>query len=134
MASTTSGPLPSSGSHDQEQIDADDGAESLTAMMTKSSDVHVPDTDGGKILLETISGLKEQQKQAREERKRLAKDLRNAQRRRRRLKAKARQLSNNDLLTVLTMRSEQQEKSATVRKPTSEPGQELDLSKKLKSS
>ena len=38
--------------------------------------------------------------------KRLAKELKNTQRRKRRLKGKARQLSNEDLLAVLLMREE----------------------------
>ena len=43
----------------------------------------------------------------REERKRHAKELKNAQRRKRRLKTKARQLTNEDLLAVLLLRQEQ---------------------------
>ena len=43
----------------------------------------------------------------REERKRAAAELKKAQHRKRRLKTKARQLSNEDLLAVLLLRQEQ---------------------------
>ena len=56
-----------------------------------------------------INDLKVQQRAAREDRQRLAKELRNAQRRKRRLQGKARQLTNADLLMVLTMRGETSE-------------------------
>ena len=54
----------------------------------------------------------------RDERKRLAKELKNAQRRKKRLKTKARQLSNDDLLAVLLMREEASQDAA---ESTSEP-------------
>jgi transcription initiation factor IIF auxiliary subunit len=59
-----------------------------------------------KSLLGSIASLKEQQKAIREQRKANAKSLKNAQRRKTRLKRKARELSNDDLLQVLTMREE----------------------------
>jgi molecular chaperone GrpE (heat shock protein) len=55
-------------------------------------------------LLSVISELKAEQKRMRDEKKALSKDLKNAQRKKRRLQARARQLSNDDLLTVLLMR------------------------------
>ena len=49
----------------------------------------------------------------RQDRKRVAKELKNAQRRKRRLQAKARQLTNTDLLEVLLLRqSEKHEPSS----------------------
>ena len=51
--------------------------------------------------------MKAEQLHMRAERKRAAKELKNAQRRKRRLKGKARQLSNEDLLAVLLLRQEQ---------------------------
>ena len=51
-----------------------------------------------------IEGLLRAQKRAREEKRRLAADLKNARRRRNRLTKKARQLSTEDLLTVVAMR------------------------------
>jgi hypothetical protein len=53
-----------------------------------------------------IADLKDQQKAIRDQRKANAKSLKNAQRRKTRLKRKARELSNDDLLQVLTMREE----------------------------
>ena len=48
--------------------------------------------------------LREEQEKLRADRKRVQTDLKNAQRRKRRLKGKARQLTNTDLLEVLLMR------------------------------
>lgn len=57
-------------------------------------------------LLKEIESLKQAQTEARKARQKLARDLRNAQRRKRRLKVKARMLSNDDLVAVLMMRKE----------------------------
>ena len=48
--------------------------------------------------------LREEQEKLRADRKLVHQDLKNAQRRKRRLKGKARQLTNTDLLDVLLMR------------------------------
>jgi molecular chaperone GrpE (heat shock protein) len=63
-------------------------------------------------LVKQIDDLKKQQAQARAERQKISRELRNAQRRKRRLKARARQLSNDDLVTVLLMRSDVGEAAA----------------------
>ena len=55
-----------------------------------------------------IANLLAEQKRVREERKQLANDLRNAQRRRQRLKHKARLLSKDDLHSVMTLRLEEE--------------------------
>ena len=55
-------------------------------------------------LLDAIKKLKEEQNAVRSERKRIKKDLKNAERRRSRLRKKAKQLSDNDLMDVLKMR------------------------------
>lgn len=60
--------------------------------------------DGG--LMKQIEALKKAQADARKSRQLIARDLRNAQRRKRRLKSKARMLSNDDLVAVLMMRKE----------------------------
>ena len=75
------------------RLQTDNGNPGLTSLSTK------------------IEEMKRQQAIMRAERKRAAKDLKNAQRRKRRLKGKARQLSNEDLLAVLLMRQEQAEGS-----------------------
>ena len=62
----------------------------------------------GKSILTEIQELKEQQKRAREEKKKISKDLRNAEKRRQRLKKRAKQLSDQDLLAVMTLRSAEQ--------------------------
>lgn len=90
------------------------------------------ETSGSQTLLEHIADLKNQQAAARAERKKLAKDLRNAQRRRRRLKAKARQLSNNDLLTVLTMRTVESGAASSTEKPEKPASASSTSSKKTK--
>ena len=53
-----------------------------------------------------IQALRTSQSELRAQRKLVAKELKNAQKRRRRLKARARQLSNDDLLAVLLMRKD----------------------------
>ena len=62
-----------------------------------------------RTLTDDILKLREEQIAVRNERKRIQKDLKNAQRRKRRLKEKARQLTDQDLLAVLLLR--QKEKS-----------------------
>ena len=57
-----------------------------------------------KSFADIIIGLRVEQEKLRAERKRVHTDLKNAQRRERRLKGKARQLTNTDLLDVLLMR------------------------------
>lgn len=59
----------------------------------------------GSELLDTIGRLKKQQRDMKAERKRLASELRNAEKRRARLRTKAKQLSDQDLLDVLKMRA-----------------------------
>ena len=59
----------------------------------------------GSDLLKEIERLKEEQKKQRADRARLAKDLKNAEKRRTRLKTKAKMLSENDLQEVLGMRA-----------------------------
>ena len=49
----------------------------------------------------------------RADRKRVAKELRNASKRKTRLRKRARQLSNDDLLAVLVMRQNTEEERAT---------------------
>ena len=56
-------------------------------------------------LLAGIAKLKEEQKQLKEERKRVAKLLKNQEKKRQRLKAKAKQLTDEDLLQVLNLRA-----------------------------
>ena len=57
-----------------------------------------------KTLADSILSLREEQLRMRVDRKRIQKELKNAQRRKRRLKDKARQLTNTDLVEVLLMR------------------------------
>ena len=57
-------------------------------------------------LTQQIEVLKLEQKAARDARKVMAKNLKNAQKRKRRLQGRARQLSNDDLVAVLTMRAD----------------------------
>lgn len=59
----------------------------------------------GSELLDSIERLKKQQRDMKAERKRLAAELRNAEKRRARLRKKAKQLSVEDLVDVLKMRA-----------------------------
>ena len=62
-------------------------------------------TDPGKDLLDEITALKEEQKKAKEKKLAITKDLRNANRRRQRLKKRAKALSDADLLAVISLRN-----------------------------
>ena len=61
--------------------------------------------DAGKDLLDEITALKERQKNAQDAKKAITKELRNANRRRQRLKKRAKALSNADLLAVISLRN-----------------------------
>ena len=74
--------------------------------------VVTPGTGAKASLMQQIDLLKDEQKAARDARKSLNKNLKNALRRKRRLQKKARQLSNEDLVAVLTMREENDSRSA----------------------
>ena len=78
-----------------------------SAVQALAASLRLPGTGGNLASLTTaINGLKTDQQRLKDEKKRLAKELKNQQRRKRRLKGKARQLSNEDLLAVLLMREE----------------------------
>lgn len=64
-------------------------------------------------ILGNIKALKEQQKTLRDERKRVSKQLRNEEKRRMRLRKRARQLSDGDLVAVLKMRTDAKAESAS---------------------
>ena len=71
-----------------------------------------------------IDDLLEEQRRIRAQRAQIAKDLRNAQRRRARLKHKARLLSASDLASVLVLRQEEEElraSAASKRRRSSQP-------------
>ena len=61
--------------------------------------------DVGKSMLEEIAQLKKQQKEAKDAKLAVGKQLRNAERRRKRLKKRASKLSDTDLLAVISMRN-----------------------------
>ena len=65
-------------------------------------------------MLDEISDLKRKQKEARDAKLAVGKELRNAQRRQKRLKTRAKQLSDEDLLAVISLRNH--EKAKTQRK------------------
>ena len=76
-------------------------------------------------MTQKIEELLEQQRQVRAQRAQVQKDLKNAQRRRARLKHKARLLSASDLASVLVMRREEEETKAKASKrqrQSSQPG------------
>ena len=79
-----------------------------SAVQALAAQLQLPGTGRANLasLNSAIGDLKGEQQRLKNDRKRLAKELKNAQRRKRRLKGKARQLSNEDLLAVLLMREE----------------------------
>ncbi len=72
-------------------------------------------------LLARIRQLKDDQAVLRNQRKRIAKDLKNAERRRKRLKKKAKQLSDDDLVAVLRMRQSLSSSSTAASDTTTAP-------------
>ena len=109
---------PTSPSHDAPR-DGDDGVEIAAAAeeeATRSDAVAVRSEptaasssgqpiDPGKSILEDITALKAQKKKLRDQKAALARDLRNAERRRSRLKKRAKALSDADLLAVISLRN-----------------------------
>ena len=73
-------------------------------------------------ILGNIRALKEQQKNLRDERLKVGKQLRNEEKRRMRLRKRARQLSDGDLVALLKMRSVGKAESAPV--PAEDPSAE----------
>lgn len=73
---------------------------------------------GGESLSQQIKRLKLEQQQAKMEKQRVAKDLKNAQRRKSRLKKRARQLTDQDLVEVLQMRSDHLKNNASTPQPS----------------
>ena len=63
-------------------------------------------------ILGNIQKLKEQQKKMKEDRKKIAAMLRNEERRRNRIRKRARQLSDGDLLSLIKMRKDTTEAAA----------------------
>ena len=63
-------------------------------------------------ILGNIKALREQQKGLRDERKKVTKLLRNEEKRRQRLRKRARQLSDGDLVALLKMRSDSKTEAA----------------------
>ena len=75
---------------------------------------------GADELLNSIGRLKEEQAALRVEKKKVAKALKNAEKRRSRLKKKARQLSDTDLVAVLQMRAASAVERRQRRRPSEE--------------
>ena len=78
--------------------------------------------DPGRDLLKEITALKNEQKKAKDVKKEITKELRNANRRRQRLKKRAKALSDQDLLAVISLRNHER---ALGREPSAE-GEEDD--------
>jgi molecular chaperone GrpE (heat shock protein) len=82
------------------------------------------ETDGGaasslansrnKNLLQRIAELKAEQKKMKDQRSKVQKDLKNAMRKKKRLQQRARQLSNDDLMSVLLMRTDGEDGSGAL--------------------
>ena len=83
-------------------IDGVDGKVGVAAPTTPLFQANKKEVD----ILGHIKALKEQQNQLRDQRKLVSKQLRNEEKRRTRLRKRARQLSDGDLLAVLKMRAD----------------------------
>ena len=102
-----------SGDAGSKDVRSEDGASDVagsndasTASSSAASSSGGGDGEGPhSALLAGIAKLKEEQKALRNERKRVAKELKNAEKKRSRLKAKAKQLTDEDLLQVLHLRA-----------------------------
>ena len=102
----------SDGEHRERSACADEasggGPPTGTAAETPAIDEKPGDTSTsatGSELLDTIDRLKKQQRDMKAERKRIATELRNAEKRRARLRKKANQLSVVDLVDILKIRA-----------------------------
>ena len=78
----------------------------------RDPDIRSVTVDGKALDAEDFTGVLEQlrseQHDLKDQKKKLARELRNAQRRRQRLRAKAKELSSEDLVSVLLMRQQDQ--------------------------
>ena len=84
-----------------------DGAPALVGGVAAAKPASAPEMQSGdEGLLSSIGRLKAEQAALRAEKKKVTTELRNAEKRRARLKKKARQLSDHDLTVVLQMRSD----------------------------
>ena len=88
-------------------------------MVKRIEDVLDKDT-----LTEHLLRLKEEQQVAKDERRKLAADIRNAERRKNRLRKRAKMLTGEDLLQVLMIRktARQTQENATAQDPSSASG------------
>ena len=126
-------------------VDAAAGAPPGPTTAAAASDPpHAPDDDptggaaGGSTdppkkaptLTERIDQMKAKQQAMVQERKRLTKDLRNAEKKRRRLRLNARRLSNEDLMVVLNMR--EAERPANAGEPNPKGTAEVAVTKRGK--
>ena len=96
------------------------GASEPTAGTRGATDV----VDLGKNMLDEIRKLKKEQQEARAAKKAVTKQLRNAERCRQRLKQRAKQLSDADLLAVISLRNH--EKSMSQRDSATDEGDHED--------
>ena len=116
MASTTAGAASSS----HQKSDADRHVQTLARQLRMDSKTCGRSAGS---LTDCIRKLREEQIRQRIERRTLQKELKNAARRKRRLKKKARELSNKDLMEVLLMRDEGQQESVEYTEESAiEPG------------
>lgn len=92
----------------------------VASATASTSDVAVNDavedrsSQRGEDILPAIARLRQEQRRLREERKAVAKALKNAEKRRTRLKRRACKLTDEDLMTVMKMRSEERGADAVV--------------------
>ena len=78
-----------------------------------------------KSVLDEIAALKAQQKEAREKKMQVTKELRNAEKRRQRLKRRAKQLTDVDLLAVVLLRNDEKALARNANNADHRPEEEL---------
>ena len=98
------------------------GSAGIAALL---ADIPVP--PGGEQLGDAITRLKREHDDVRANRKRVTKELKNAQKRKQRLKKRAKQLSDTDLVSVLQLRASEKSECRNVFKHVHICRQELSL-------
>ena len=86
---------------------------------SSTSKVHAPGSATADPLMDQIAKLKTSQKRLREEKLSISKDLRNAERRKKRLRTRAKQLTDDDLVAVLRMRKDIRDRGTGSTDPSS---------------
>ena len=116
-ASLSISPDVPNGTAEDEARPASDVEDMRTSESSETRRITVGDLPSGSKLLTQIRQLQADQQALKDQKKQLAKAMRNAQRKKRRIVVKAAVLTNEDLLEVLSMRGERQKEAAAAAPP-----------------